>query len=163
MYQAASWIITCVATSMVATRIAIRLRISRRLFADDYLNIIALLFLVANAILTTIMADPLYELMYASLGVTPGPDFMIRATFYLKCQLASTFLFWSTLWSVKACFLALYRQITVQLRWPGRAWWIVTIITASSFIGCIIAYFIATPSFDLGKLGSFILSALANH
>ncbi|TKA42877.1 hypothetical protein B0A54_07093 [Friedmanniomyces endolithicus] len=40
----------------------------------------------------------------------------MRVSFYLKCQLASTILFWSCLWSVKASFLAFFRQLSEGLR-----------------------------------------------
>ncbi|KAK3075664.1 hypothetical protein LTR53_000812 [Teratosphaeriaceae sp. CCFEE 6253] len=96
------------------------------------------------------MAPSMYELLAVSVGrETATPAFLLRGSFYLKCQFASTLLFWTCLWSVKASFLAFFRQLTANLKWPRMAWWVVTIITTLAFIGSIITYPVSCTSFVL--------------
>ena len=91
----------------------IRIRFSRKLFADDYFCLLALSILIANSVVTQLMAPPMYNLLeVATQRAKPGPTFMARSTFYLKCQFVSTVLFWSCLWAVKGCFLAFFFRLT---------------------------------------------------
>lgn len=98
------------------------------------------------------MSPAMYELLAVSVGrEQPTPAFMIRASYYLKCQFASTLAFWTCLWSVKASFLAFFFQLTERLTWPRRAWWMITAITVVAFMGSIISYPLSCTSFTLGK------------
>ncbi len=133
----------------------VRIRFSRRLFSDDYFCLLALSILIANSIVTQLMAPPMYKLLdVATQRATPGPVFMERTTFYLKCQFASTVLFWSCLWAVKGCFLAFFYRLTNQTRWPRVLWWVVVIITSLSYAGSIVTYPVSCTSFVLGKLAT---------
>ncbi|KAK0258033.1 hypothetical protein LTR91_005757 [Friedmanniomyces endolithicus] len=142
------WVLVAIALVFVLARIGTRLYVFRRLHMDDGFAILALVVLIANGAVMTAMAPAMYELLAVSVGreeVTPA--FMMRVSFYLKCQLASTILFWSCLWSVKASFLAFFRQLSEGLRWPRRAWWAVTIITTMSFMGSVVTYPVSCTSF----------------
>ena len=98
------------------------------------------------------MSPAMYELLAVSVGQEVAtPAFLARASFYLKCQFASTIMFWSCLWSVKASFLAFFRQLTAGLKWPRMAWWVVTVITTLAYIGSIITYPVSCTSFVLGR------------
>ncbi|KAK1815647.1 hypothetical protein LTR12_009924 [Friedmanniomyces endolithicus] len=107
------WVLAAIALIFVLARIGTRLYVFRRIYLDDGFAILALVVLIANGAVMTAMAPAMYELLAVSVGreaVTPA--FMMRVSFYLKCQLASTILFWSCLWSVKASFLAFFRQLS---------------------------------------------------
>jgi hypothetical protein len=94
--------------------------------------------------------------MYMILNVSNGrekaqADFAERASLYLKCQFASTILFWSCLWIVKACFLAFFYRLTNQLKWPRIYWWAVVAFTILSYVGAVITYPVSCTSFVLGR------------
>jgi hypothetical protein len=125
----------------VAARIAIRFQWSRRLFADDYICVLALAILLANTALTTVMAPPMYEILRMAAGrEQPTAAFAEQATLYLRCQFASTMLFYTCLWAVKASFLVFFHRLTSHTKWPQRAWYAVAIITGLSYCGTIITY-----------------------
>jgi hypothetical protein len=94
----------------------------------------------------------MYELLAISVGREQStPAFLERGSYYLKCQFASTVVFWTCLWSVKASFLAFFFQLTKRLAWPRRAWWGITAITALAFTGSIISYPLSCTSFTIGE------------
>ncbi|TKA77897.1 hypothetical protein B0A55_03341 [Friedmanniomyces simplex] len=151
----AIWVLAALSLVFVLARIGTRLYVFRRLHIDDGFAVLALAILFANGAVMTAMAPPMYELLAVSVGrEEPTPAFLIRASFYLKCQFASTVLFWSCLWSVKASFLAFFRQLSEGLAWPRRAWWAVTTITMMAFLGSIITYPVSCTSFVLGECQS---------
>ncbi|KAK0251910.1 hypothetical protein LTR91_006460 [Friedmanniomyces endolithicus] len=146
------WVLAAIALIFVLARIGTRLYVFRRIHMDDGFAILALVVLIANGAVMTAMAPSMYELLAVSVGrEIPTPAVMMRVSFYLKCQLASTILFWSCLWSVKASFLAFFRQLSEGLLWPRRAWWAVTIVTLMSFLGSIVTYPVSCTSFVFGQ------------
>nr|OQO11424.1 hypothetical protein B0A51_16348 [Rachicladosporium sp. CCFEE 5018] len=145
------WVTSGLCVILVFTRLAIHLKFARRLHLDDGLAILALSFLLANSVVTTLMAHPMYDIILLSVGaLDPGPNFMERSTFYLKCQFASTMLFWSCLWAVKASFLAFFWRLTHQIPALRRLWWAVMALTIVSYIGCVVTYPVSCTSFVLG-------------
>ena len=151
--QGILWGLCALAAIFVVARIAIRIRYFHRLSGDDYFCILALSLLVANSVVTQLMSPPMYKLLEVSNKVSaPGPDFMSNSSFYLKLQFANTILFWSVLWAVKGCFLAFFRRLTNQTKWPRVAWWVVATITLLAYIGSIITYPVSCTSFVLGKI-----------
>lgn len=99
------------------------------------------------------MSPPMYELLDVGAGRAQlTPTFMLRASYYLKCQLASIVLFWTCLWSVKASFLAFFYQLTERLTWPRRAWWVLVVFTTLAFTASVISYPLSCTSFTVGKL-----------
>ncbi|KAJ5971471.1 uncharacterized protein N7479_001389 [Penicillium vulpinum] len=118
-----------------SARIAVRIVYMKRLLADDYFMLLALTFLITNAILQTLQAPHLY---YMVLNTT-GPDIVhhgLRYTFY---EFAIIGIFWSVLWSVKASFLALFWMISNGLPRYRRVWWATVVFAALAYIGCWVA------------------------
>ncbi|KAF2716503.1 hypothetical protein K431DRAFT_235253 [Polychaeton citri CBS 116435] len=151
-HQVVVWVLATVAILFCLARISIRLVVFRRLYFDDGFALLATALLIANSAVTQVMSPPMYELLRVSVGLeTPTAAFFERASFYLKCQFTSTFLFWSCLWSVKACFLAFFYRLTENLLWPRRMWWPVVAFTLLAYIGCIITYPVSCTSFVLGQ------------
>jgi hypothetical protein len=100
----------------------------------------------------TAMSSAMYELLAVSIGrKQPTAEFLQRASYYLKCQFASTILFWACLWSVKGSFLAFFFKLTERLTWPRRVWWAITTITVLAFVGTVISYPASCTSFTLGE------------
>ncbi|KAK6443509.1 hypothetical protein LTR95_000336 [Oleoguttula sp. CCFEE 5521] len=146
-----TWVTSGLCVILVLTRLAIHLKFARRLHLDDGLAVLALCFLLANSVVTTLMAHPMYDIILLSVGaLDPAPDFMERSTFYLKCQFASTMLFWSCLWAVKSSFLAFFWRLTHQIPTLRRLWWVAMAVTVVSYIGCVITYPVSCTSFILG-------------
>lgn len=141
------------AICLVVVRLVIRIKFFQRLFGDDYFAVLAAAILIGNSLMTHLMSGPMYEILNVSNGrLQPDAGFMERASFYLKCQFASTILFWSCLWAVKACFLAFFRRLTSQLKWPRRAWWAIVSTTALAYCGSVMTYPLACTSFVLGTI-----------
>lgn len=94
----------------------------------------------------------MYEVLDVGAGLEqPGATFLSDASFYLKLQFALTVLYWSCLWAVKACFLAFFHRLTKGLKYCRWAWWATVLITALSYIGCVITYPVSCSSFVIGK------------
>ncbi|KAJ5676280.1 hypothetical protein N7536_012452 [Penicillium majusculum] len=134
-----------------SARIAIRMVYVKRLLADDYFMLLALAFLITNAILQTLQAPHLY---YMVLNMT-GPDIVHHGLHYTYYEFAIIGVFWSVLWSVKASFLALFWMISNGLPRYRRVWWATVVFAAVAYIGCWIAsvYTCHPPSnyFKFGK------------
>ncbi|KAK8093854.1 hypothetical protein PG997_000539 [Apiospora hydei] len=136
----AIWSLTSIAILLVAAHLSIRLCYShRRLFADDYLAVLALLLLISNSVVMTLMAPTMYEVIVVSAGpvVPPPPTFLDDAAYYLELQFASTVLFWSCLWAVKGCFLVFFGRLARPLKWP-RAWIAIVIFTVAAYCASIV-------------------------
>ena len=120
-------------------RIAIRFKVSRRLYLDDAWASLALLILLGLALVLTVAIPSMYQVLNVGAGVEqPQTDFLKNGNFYLKLQFALTYLYWSCLWAVKACFLSFYHRLTKNLQYCRQAWWAIVVITLLSYIGAII-------------------------
>ncbi|GIJ87376.1 hypothetical protein Asppvi_006282 [Aspergillus pseudoviridinutans] len=116
-------------------RFAIRIKRMKRLLVDDYFVLLALVFLVTNAILQTLQAPHLY---YMVLDVT-GPDIVYHGLKYTHYEFFIIGIFWSVLWSIKGSFLALFWLISDGLPHYRRVWWGVTTFAVLAYIGCWLA------------------------
>jgi hypothetical protein len=146
------WVGVALGVSFTAVRIAIRLKIRRRLAPDDYCVLIALAFLITNAILQTIQAPSIY---YVVSNPT-GPDIVFHVMRYTYLEFVTIGLFWTVLWSVKASFLALFWGIFRELPQPHYryAWWVVSIFAGLAYVGCWMAsIFTCHPPADYFKFG----------
>lgn len=112
----------------------------------------ALLVLLGNAVVQTLMARPMYDMLMVAAGLAaPTADFVKNSSFYLKCQFASTLLFWTCLWTVKGCFLAFFYRLVSNLPWPRRVWIAICVFTGLSYVASVITYPLSCTSFELGK------------
>ncbi|KAJ6111546.1 hypothetical protein N7523_007607 [Penicillium sp. IBT 18751x] len=148
---AVTWTGAALGILFTGIRIGIRLMTMKRLLADDYFVLLALGFLIANAVLQTLQAPHLY---YMALDVT-GPDIMYHGTLYTYYEFAIIGVFWSVLWAIKGSFLALFWMISDGLPHYRRAWWATTIFAIIAYIGCWLAsVFTCHPAstyFQFGK------------
>lgn len=101
-----------------------------------------------------------YTLLDVEDGVAAPPEDLIAEVIdFLKIQFAIIILFWTTIWSLKASFLAFYRGLfdsRIQ-PWTMRAWWVVVVLCAVSYLGCWITQFLSCVPFQTYfELGSFI-------
>ena len=132
------WGLIGLAVVFTVVRTWIRFHISGRLFVDDGFVFFALTTLIAMAILYTLVANTIFEIVAVSNGKTmPSPNFMEAGSFFLKCQFAIILLFWTTLWAVKASFLTYYKNLFHGLQpYLQKCWWVVTIFAILAYLGC---------------------------
>jgi hypothetical protein len=116
---------------------------------DDFFFLLALAILITNSILYIWLVPMMYTVVRVQLGLEkPKPTIMKTATQFLKYQMGSTILFWSLLWSVKACFLAFFYSLGNNLKTQRILWYSVAIFTGIGYICSVISYPLACPSFN---------------
>lgn len=159
---------------LFASRIAVRILTSKRVFWDDAWAAAALLCLLAHLVVVHTMLNPMYltvqmskaAIAAAVAGEPPAPPpstpeaqaaalaIMNTIIFYIKLQFTETMLFWTCIWLVKASFLAFFKRLTTNVRAHYIAWWIITVITTLSYIGAAITYPVSCSKFGPRKLPS---------
>ncbi|KAF3490802.1 uncharacterized protein GIQ15_00319 [Arthroderma uncinatum] len=137
-----------IATLLLASRFAIRMRLHRRLFWDDILAGLAYLFLLGHNILATLSAPTVYLLLHLYENnqglLMPG---VLRDIDHLaKLVFASNFLFRFCIYSVKASLLALLWRLFRSLPAFRRAWWVIAGVAVIGFLISIIMPTVACPS-----------------
>ncbi|KAI7231661.1 hypothetical protein KC330_g6287 [Hortaea werneckii] len=137
---AVAWVGFAVAAWLVGLRLYARISENRTLRSDDYCLLLALSFLLANAILQTLQTQSLYYLVRYGAGQVPGgQQLKDHGNNYVRYQFAVIAIFWSVLWSVKASFLALYYRFFRSKTRYRTAWWCSVTFTALAYVGCWIA------------------------
>ncbi|KAJ5780820.1 hypothetical protein N7457_005980 [Penicillium paradoxum] len=79
---AVTWVGASLGILFTVARIAIRIKYMRCLLADDYFMLLALAFLIANAILQTLQTPHLYYMILQSTG----PDFVDHVVRYTRFE-----------------------------------------------------------------------------
>jgi hypothetical protein len=132
---------TSVAVLLTVGRFTIHWRKNRKLKWDDWFNAIALVFLVAVIIIFEIYVPIEYNAILYSKGLSNRPPTQVEAVRDMKLNVADILLFFCTIYSVKASFLALYWQIFQLSRRFRIAWFSLTAYMIMSFIVSIITVF----------------------
>ncbi|CAG8297953.1 unnamed protein product [Penicillium salamii] len=139
-----TWGGASLAIVFISARLVVRVKYMKRLLADDYFMLFALVLLVANAILHTLQTPHLYY-----LGLHPtGADIEYHVLHYLCYEFAISGIFWTILWSVKGSFLALFWMVSDGLPVYRRAWWAVVVFACLAYLGCwvVLVYTCHPPS-----------------
>ena len=122
-------------------RIAIRLKVYKRLRVDDGLMILAVVCFLAQPISLTVGAPTMFILQEVRVQhVRPPPNHGHLTTSFTRSQWAVAYCFFTGIWAVKAAFLAFYDNLTKRLRNYRRAWWTVIAFTVATYIGSLFAY-----------------------
>lgn len=146
------WAGLAMATFFTTVRFYIRYRFQERLFLDDLLVAIALLFLLVNSILYQITIPMMYLVAAVQEGTMRAPaDIASVTSSYMKLQFAIITLFWTCLWTVKFSILVFLNKLNNRLRGQRRMWTFCAAFIGLSYIGCVISYPISCASFKLGK------------
>jgi hypothetical protein len=130
-----TWLGAGLATLFVIARTVIQLSRLNGLGPEDIWIYLALSCLLTLAVLQTIQAGDLYYI----LEQTSGPDIVKHGTQYAAYEFGVIGLFWSTLWSIKASFLALYWRLFGYLPEYRLVWWLMATFTVLAYIGCWLA------------------------
>jgi len=150
---AISWALFGFTIAFFIARLVVRAKYYNNLYYDDGILFAAVIFLLSNLIVVTIMSDDMCMILRVTAGLEM-PDIltiMPRSTFYLKCQFASTVLFWCNVWAVKASFLAFFRRLVKGVRKAEWAWWFTVAVTAAGFVVAVITCRISCTSFIAGE------------
>ena len=156
---ATSWTLFSVAFLFFVARLLIRWRISKRLYWDDGWAFFALVLLFIHAIVLNVMLRSIYyaiKMQKISASIKRETNVLEMVFEFLKFQFAETFIFWTCLWAVKASFLAFFKRLTTNVRFHYAAWWVIVVITALAYIGCVITYPISCSDFSSCKCPSDI-------
>ncbi|KAM0794895.1 hypothetical protein BDR22DRAFT_637462 [Usnea florida] len=135
------WVLFGIALTFLTARIAIRIKVYRRLLVDDGLVILALTCLLAIDIAATVMVPTIYTYQDVQINHHPKPsDYQAVADSYAKYQWATAYLYFTGIWAVKGSFLAYYDDLTKRLVPFRRAWWLAIGFTVLTYIGSLFAY-----------------------
>ncbi|KAL3473280.1 hypothetical protein BJX99DRAFT_233952 [Aspergillus californicus] len=147
---AVTWTGAALGILFTGFRLAIRLIRLKRLLLDDYFVLLAVFFLVSNAILQTLQAPHLYHMV-----LTPQDgDIAHHSVIYVHYMFVIIALFWSVLWCVKAAFLAVFWTLTDHLPHYRRWWWGITVFSFLAYVGCWLASALnCHPPSDYFKFG----------
>lgn len=75
----------------------------------------------------------------------PRPhEYQEIANTYTRAQWGEAYVFFVGIWAIKASFLALYFDLTHNLRPFRIAWFIIVVVTLLTFIGNFLAYYLLT-------------------
>lgn len=133
-WQVTIWVLFGVSVILLAGRLAIRLRLHHRIFWDDSLAILGTLFLLAENVLIVLILPYVFMLVYYLDGQIDRPDdFEDQIATMLKMSFAINILFASSLWSVKASFMALMWRLVRNLATFRRVWWAIIVILAVTY------------------------------
>ncbi|KAI9683897.1 MAG: hypothetical protein M1829_004232 [Trizodia sp. TS-e1964] len=148
------WTLTGLATISVSARLTIRIIKFHRLYADDYFCIAGLIMLISLASMSELTVPLLVLFDSITAGVKfPPPDFFEKGTLYFRLQFAFAILFWSSLYSLKASFLALFYRISAADRLHNKVqlilWRIVVASCVISYIGSVITFPIYCHTFEI--------------
>lgn len=131
------WTSCSIATLLVILRTAIRLRLMSRLTMEDYWMFLALASLITSYVIQTLQIPTIYYILATIAGVIPISADLISATeAYLRYEFAIIALFWTSLWCVKASFLALYFKLFRELPVYRRVWYALAAFTFCAYVGC---------------------------
>ena len=139
MIQALAWTLTSVAIVLTVGRFYIRYKKVHKLCAEDYLNGLALVTLIAFLSTLDAMFPTLLQEEDYGLGLTdamPTDDQMTTAN---KLNFANVILFWLTIYSVKASFLMMYYAVFKVSPNFRKAWWATAVYICISFWATVLA------------------------
>ena len=132
---------TSVAGLLTIGRFIIHWRKNHKLQWDDWFNALALVFLLAVIVIFEIYVPIEYNAILYSKGLSTRPPTQVEAVRDMKLNIADILLFFCTIYSVKASFLALYWQIFQVSRRFRIAWFSLTAYMVLSFIVSVITVF----------------------
>ncbi|GKU04909.1 hypothetical protein FLAG1_07653 [Fusarium langsethiae] len=134
------WVCFTIATLFVSLRLFVRWQQNRRFLADDCWIFFAWLCTLTMAILQTEQMEALWYMTHLQAGrIAYVPEVMLSQRHQLsKWQFPIIKLFWITLWSVKASFLAIFWRLVQPFIIIRRLWYFVCFFVASALVVCVV-------------------------
>ena len=148
--QILNWLFYALALLNVLGRTVIRIRSRRPFLIDDVFVFIAIGSLTAATVLIYKGEESIYATnaaAYNPLAAMSIPRFMDNMIEFQKVYKGFLSVDWVTLFTVKAAFLWLFKQLICRIPLMIRYWWFVVVVTLLSFVFCFgEAYFGCTHS-----------------
>lgn len=133
---------TVLAALFTAGRFVIHWRKNHKFRWDDWLNALALLFLIVFTVLTELYVPDGIDARRYALGLTHRkPTKTQPVDRLMSFNIGTLILFFCTIYAVKASFLALYWQIFEISERFRIAWLLLTAYTAISFVVSFVTVF----------------------
>ena len=135
------WLSVALATAILFFRLSLRFARFRRLLADDYSLLIAVVLTISLAAMHTESLPPLATLRLVSSGAEPPPSFPSQLEYLFRVQFAAKLLYWLVFYTVKLSLLVFLRTFLFALG-QYRKWWylalaLVLLGAVGSFVGSI--------------------------
>lgn len=132
---------------------------------DDAFLLFALFTLLVGDVLSTVNISNIYIIEHTVFYHSrPPPHFTETTTAFAKLQYANVYMWFTTLWLVKGCFLIYIRDMTEGLHRHRQAWWCVVLLTILTYLGCIILYPILNHNFATqSKFIALLVGLLRMH
>jgi hypothetical protein len=154
------WVCFSMATVFLGIRLSVRWTQNRGFLPDDCWVIFAWLSVLTMAILQTQQMDSLWYTTYLIAGRLDFTDVegISKMQIELKrWQFPIIKLFWTTLWAIKASFLALFYRVIKPLPVLRKLWYAVCVFCALAYIGCWLASALTcTPPGQYFKAGTYL-------
>ena len=150
------WVGTCLAAISTTIRTRLQYRHNQRLYVNDYLICLALIFHVILSILFQLMSPPMYSFVAVlSSSAQPSHSHITHIEYYLRLQFAVTYIYWSTLWLVKLALLTFFWRLFESLWTHARLFWkfMCTITVATWIISIFLLGFACKPPSNLFIFG----------
>ncbi|KAI1175559.1 hypothetical protein F4777DRAFT_549724 [Nemania sp. FL0916] len=128
------WAGFALSTIAYGIRAYVRLVCFRRLLLDDYLMIVALLFLTGVAVTGQMFAGNIYTLMGIGRGEeVPGPNFLVETKRSILGFGVQLIFCYAGLWLIKLSFMVFFYRLGKDVTRYLVFWWIVLLFVLGSF------------------------------
>lgn len=116
-------------------RFYVRIKSFRKLYADDYIVIVAWLMFLATAITWQTHVQALYrQFGFTAQSIVPTPTNLAAERALLRSEVPLVMLFYTCLWAVKLSFLLFFRRLGQQVRGQKFWWWCVFGVTVATWV-----------------------------
>ncbi|MCJ1262604.1 hypothetical protein MMC22_002474 [Lobaria immixta] len=137
-FVAVMWSGNAISLAFLAFRIFVRIKSFRRIYADDVLVLIAWLLFFVRAVIGQSQLTAMYQQFALSKGTfIPTPAQLEAERTFLRSNVATVFLYYTVLWTVKLSFLVFFRRLGQKVRGQKIWWWCVTGFTIATWAACI--------------------------
>ncbi|KAL5114927.1 hypothetical protein ACEQ8H_007174 [Pleosporales sp. CAS-2024a] len=153
--------LTIIAFLLTAGRFAIHWRKNRKLRWDDWLNALALVFLITLVAIFEVYVPIEYNAILYSKGLSNRPPTNLEVLRDMKLNIATLILFFLVIYSVKASFLALYWEIFEVSSRFRIAWFVLAGYMGAAFVVTLITIFTRCgPAKDFANLVMILPTAM---
>ena len=137
--QGTLWTGVAVSFCFLLFRFYVRLKTFRRLDIDDPFVFVAWLMTLATAIVWQVNSKELYAIIAVDSGQRqmPKPEYISLVSIVHHSLIATYFLYYTALWSIKLSFLLFFRNLSKTIRRHMLLWYFVSAFTIASYVICL--------------------------
>ena len=137
--QGVAWGGVALAWIFFTFRIAARIKVFRRIYADDVMVLIACLFLMINTLILQTSKDDMYLTIAVASGqlYPPPPDIAELTQTYTRSFGAVIALFYAGLWAIKLSFMLFFRRLGHNVSNQKVLWWTILFFVVATWLTCL--------------------------